>query len=456
MYATIIQSQSPFGVRQTAIVPLQDGTVRVFNRVGMTRGISGAWSETRPSDAEMQELTLGTPQVLAITPSDDTMLQYPVTPTTLMQKLVRKAKDSPATPTANTLASVFNETMDVIAVNPMNLLKFAQASLQAPVSVAPAPVSVAPTPPPLADWEIELRDAEPEPVHSLVTAPAPVADAPTLAKLTVPDVEDYYERVFDGVTETALYDYARSNQRKVLLTGDAGTGKTSSARNYAAKRGLPFITIECTQQIDQSITQGRFVPTGVGNATKWVYSQLATAIQQPSVILLNELTRMNPKAASLFLRLLQENELLIEPLNEVIKVHPECLIIADQNTGSGYTGTQRQDQALVDRFNIKLEFKYDDQIESKFIKSPTLLAFANAIRTASETSDQFSIPMSTRMLKNFEEQATKLNFQFAVNSMLSAFPKDDSEREAIKMRFDAEYDKIAEELNVPVGNYSIK
>jgi MoxR-like ATPase len=382
-----------------------------------------------------------------------------------MQKLVRKAKDSPTTPSVKTLGESIDDVIGIIQADPMGLLKFAQAS----VAATPAPVQApAVTTPPIVEayeaWSNSPAPvavtavvdapvvAEPEPVNALVTAPS----APTLAKLTVPEPEDYYERTFDGVTETSLYDYARNNQRKVLLTGDAGTGKTSSARNYAAKRNLPFITIECTQQIDQSITQGRFVPTGVGNSTKWVYSQLATAVQQPSVILLNELTRMNPKAASLFLRLLQENELLIEPLNEVIKVHPECLIIADQNTGSGYTGTQRQDQALVDRFNVKLEFKYDDAIESKFIKSPTLLAFANSIRQASETSDQFSVPMSTRMLKNFEEQAVKLNFQFAVNSLLSAFPKDDSEREAIKMRFDAEYDKIAEELNVDPGSYSIK
>lgn len=454
MYATIIQSQSPYGVRQTAIIPLQDGTVRVFNRVGFTRGISAAWKETKPTSVELNEQVLGSPQAIPITANDYAVLPYPPVPTTLMQKLVRKAKESSAFPSAKLLGEQFDEVMDIIQTDPMALLKYAQASVTPPPVVAqpvvqPEPVAVQP----VVDVPVVT---EPEPVNAMVTAPPITADAPTLAKLTVPEPDDYYERTFDGVTETALYDYARSNQRKVLLTGDAGTGKTSSARNYAAKRNLPFVTIECTQQIDQSITQGRFVPTGVGNSTKWVYSQLATAIQQPSVILLNELTRMNPKAASLFLRLLQENELLIEPLNEVIKVHPECLVIADQNTGSGYTGTQRQDQALVDRFNVKLEFKYDDAIESKFIKSPTLLAFANSIRQASETSDQFSVPMSTRMLKNFEEQATQLNFTFAVNSLLSAFPKDDSEREAIKMRFDAEYDKIAEELNVPVGTYSIK
>lgn len=276
----------------------------------------------------------------------------------------------------------------------------------------------------------------------------------SLAPLSVPPKEDYVVRNFFGKPEPEVLDFARDSGFNVLYTGPAGTGKSSSARNYAHINNLPFVVVECTQQIDQSVTQGRFVPTGNGNEMRWVYSQLATAIQQPSVILLNELTRMSPKAASLFLRLLQERELVIEPLNEVLKVHPECLIIADQNTGSGYTGTSKQDAALVDRFNIKLEFDYDIEIEKLFIPSETLLEFATAIRIASNMSDQFSIPMSTRILKNFVAQARGLGFEFAVNSLLANYPAMDGERDALKMRFDANMDRIAEELNVPLGSYT--
>jgi MoxR-like ATPase len=272
--------------------------------------------------------------------------------------------------------------------------------------------------------------------------------------LSVPTKTDYVPRTFFRKTEREILDYARCTQQNVLYTGPAGTGKTSSAHNYAAENNLPFVIIECTQQIDQSVTQGRFVPTGNGNELVFMYSQLATIIQGPGVVLLNELTRMTPKSASLFLRLLNERELVIEPLNQVIKVHPECLIIADQNTGNGYTGTSKQDAALVDRFNIKVEFDYDTEIEKQFIPSNTLLDFATAIRVASTMSDQFSIPMSTRILKNFVAQARGLSFEFAVNSMLANYPAMDGEREALKMRFDANMDAIASELGVSVGNYT--
>jgi hypothetical protein len=62
--------------------------------------------------------------------------------------------------------------------------------------------------------------------------------------------------------------------------------------------------------------------------------------------------------------------------------------------------------------------------------------------------------MSTRILKNFIAQARSLNFAFAVTSLLANFTKMDGEREAVKMRFDADYEAIASELGVPVGSYS--
>ena len=155
---------------------------------------------------------------------------------------------------------------------------------------------------------------------------------------------------------------------------------------------------------------------------------------------------MTPKAASLFLRLLEERELVIEPMNQVIKVHPDVLFIADQNTGYGYTGTSKQDAALVDRFNIKVEFAYDVNIEKKFIPSPTLLEFATAIRSAAELNDEFSVPMSTRILQNFVRQAKSLGMTFAVESMLNNYPKSDGERDALKMRLDVAVEDIANEL----------
>lgn len=460
MFATILQQDTPVGIQQVAIIPMRDGSVRRLVRDGKNlRGVAGAWKEP-DTDPQFVGKAVGEPRSIAITASDYRDLLYPITPTTLVQKLVRTVKDD-NTATERDFSEVYAEVMALAKTDPVLLSKYMGVRVSPTIQVVPQPV-VLPAPalvgaqptqyvelPPVPEYTIE-QESEMPMEYSTPLAPAQDAHA----VLTIPDKQEYYSRSFFGKSEMDIYDDARSNQENVLLTGDAGTGKTSSARNYAAERNLPFITIECTQQIDQSVTQGRFVPTGVGNSTRWKYSQLATAIQQPSVILLNELTRMSPKAASLFLRLLEERELVIEPLNEVIKVHPETLFVADQNTGIGYTGTSKQDAALVDRFHTKLEFQYDTNIEAKFIKSPTLLGFAKNIREASEINDEFSVPMSTRILKQFVSKATRLNFEFAVNSMLANYPKMDGEREALKMRFDAEAEQIATELGTTLGAYS--
>jgi MoxR-like ATPase len=462
MFAAIMRSNAPDGDRQTVVIPLQD-KVRVFTRVGSGRGISGAWKEELP--VMTSENVIGNSTAITMTANDYRDLQFPITPTTLLQKLVRTFDSDVVT--SKDATDEFAELYGKAKANPLSLAMYLKGANTQPVATTPVVETLAVEEPTVVvEEEVvdtpvttdnvydEVRaylDREREEVNTLTTI-APLSNHDTV--LTVPDVQPYFARTFDGLSEKEVYDYARKTQQNVLLTGEAGTGKTSSARNYSAMNKLPFVTIECTQQIDQSVTQGRFVPTGIGNATQWRYSQLATAIQQPSIVLLNELTRMTPKAASLFLRLLEERELLIEPLNEVIKVHPECLFIADQNTGLGYTGTSKQDAALIDRFNIKLEFKYDTTIESKFIKSPALLEFASNIREASEMNDEFSIPMSTRVLQNFQAQATSLNFAFAVHSLLANFPKSDGERDAIKMRLDAEIDRVASDYGVELGNYN--
>ena len=463
MFATILQQETNLGIQQVAVVPLLDNNVRMLVREGKNlRGIAGAWkiTETKPA---LTGKAVGQPVSIPITPSDYRDLQWPIVPTTLVQKLVRTVKDE------NTVSSTdfkdqFDDVYAKATTSPTNLVVYTKAVSSPVIQVVhtPAPQQVTPVvieevevPPTVAAVAYAETLQESEPLMEFSSSLAP-SHNDAEAILTVPDAELYVPRVFDGLKEQEILSYAQANQYNVLYTGDAGTGKTSSARNYAAVNGLPFVVIECTQQIDQNITQGRFVPTGQGNAMKWKYSQLATAIQRPSVILINELTRMTPKAASLFLRLLMERELVIEPLNKVIEVHDDVLFIADQNTGLGYTGTSRQDAALVDRFNIKLEFKYDSEIEAKFIKSPTLLQFASNIREAAELNDEFSVPMSTRILKNFQAQAVGLNFEFAVNSMLSNYPKMDGERDAIKMRFDADAQQIADELGISLGKYSTR
>ena len=449
MYGVMMKSETTSGeTRTTAIIPNADG-VRIFSRLGDGRGKAGAWSEG-DSHIQTDEKLVGAPVSIKITPAEEKIINSPISPSMFLWKL---GKELTATNvTTESAFEKYHTLIDLALNNPSALDTYKQAFAQV-VTSTPLPQAV--TPP-----VVEPQVAIPLPVQPKMSEETPMEYSQPVtpsndsyAVLTVPEVKPHYERVFDGHKETEIFTVARDNQQTVCITGPAGTGKTSAAYNFAAINKVPFVVIEGTRQIDETKVHGRFMPTGVGTAMRWKYSAFATAIQQECVILINELSRMPGKAADLFLRVLNERELIIDQLNEVIKVHPKCLFIADQNTGTGYHVTS-QDKALMDRMQPKLEFNYDIQIERKFIQSEALLQFAHSIREASDTSDQFTTPMSPRILLNFISNAKHLSLGFAVTSLLNNFPSEDGEREAVKMRLDADIDTIATELGIPLGSYS--
>ena len=443
MYAAMMKSQTSSGeMRTVAVVPTAED-VRIFSRLGEGRGRAGAWQE---GDVliEQDELLVGEPVSLKFTPSEDRVINSTITPSMFLVKLGKKLPET-TIPSSKSALDEFQTLLDLALNDPSSLSVYEQAIVHTTQA----------TPQPVVQQQVAIPlPAEPEmSKETPMEYSQPIPTANSHSVLLVPEVKPHFTRSFDGLDELVILDSARARRKTVLITGPAGTGKTSCAYNYAAVNKLPFVVIEGTRQIDETKVHGRFIPTGVGNSTAWKYSQFVTAIQQPSVILINELSRMPAKAADLFLRVLNERELIIDQLNEVIKVHPECLFIVDQNTGTGYAVTA-QDKALLDRMQPKMEFDYDIKLESKFIKSESLLLFAQSIREAATMTDQFTTPMSPRILLDFVENAKHLNLAFAVRSLLNNFPKDDGEREAVKMTLDSNIDAIASELGVELGSYS--
>jgi len=443
MYAAMMKSQTSSGeMRTVAVVPTTED-VRIFSRLGEGRGRAGAWIE---GDVliEQDELLVGQPVSLKTTPSEDRVINSTITPSMFLVKLGKKLPET-TKPSSRSALEEFQNLLDQALNDPSSLSIYEQAIVLV-TQATPQPVVQEQVAIPLL---VQPEMSKETPME--IATPTSNSDA----VLVIPEVKPYFDRTMPGnISDATVAKYCQHNQRTLLITGPAGTGKTSFAYNFAAVNHLPFVVIEGSRQIDESKVHGRFFPTGVGNSVVWKDSQFLTAIQQPSVILINELSRMPAKAADLFLRVLNERELIIDQLNKVVKVHPDCLFIVDQNTGTGYAVT-KQDVALVDRMQPKLEFDYDIDVERKFIKSESLLQFAQSIREASKTTDQFTTPMSPRILMNFIDQAQKLNLGFAVYSLLNNFPKDDGEREAIKMRLDADIDAIAADIGVSLDSYSV-
>jgi hypothetical protein len=279
--------------------------------------------------------------------------------------------------------------------------------------------------------------------------------------LFVPTLEStshYIPRTFTGgVGEYQAFDFASDNNMNVLSEGATGTGKTSAVLAYCAQRHLNFFAVPCNSAIDFTQVIGGLFPNADGKL-EWVDGGITKIVREGGVLLINELNNA-PKNLSQYLMSLLDDRRSITLMghgNEVVKAHPDLLIIADQNPH--YRGTQLLNEAWKDRFEIKLRYEYDNEIEKKIVSSSSLLELANGMRATSRqneysSSDRgtiFETPISPRLLKTFEKVAKGLTFDFAVENFINNFT--DEERPAVKMLLEGVTYNIKEELGLAVDS----
>jgi MoxR-like ATPase len=144
-----------------------------------------------------------------------------------------------------------------------------------------------------------------------------------------------------------------------LLLGPTGVGKTELVSNIAQNMGLPLTIFDMGTMTDPIMslvgTHVIKMEDGVTTST-FVKSRFSDVIQQPGIILLDELSRASATANNLLFPCLDfRRELSMEYCFEdsaPIKVHPQCVFIATANLGGQYTGTHKLDRALIDRFML--------------------------------------------------------------------------------------------------------
>lgn len=479
MFATITQSEFTTrdalgtpekNVRQTVTIPF-DGDTLVYTRTlgdnTKMRGVAGAWKRITDLDTFVDglrdDIATHMPFSKGITSSDIRDLTEVVTdptgetkPSVLLQKLQRDADKGAPNTDGHMLVTDLMDVWDFAKNDPMSLSVYSKGGaieIERVPSYTERVIDSA--------VEVEVLDRAVEQVASVPTQTSVVTEqdgdftvSRYFAHLNTPALDhEYYEREWDGITETVMFDGAIANGENVLLSGHAGTGKTEACINLAVRLNRPLVRIPLHQSISSQEIEGRMLQNKRTGVWEFHYSRLATALQQPSIILLNELSRSSERNTTLFLGILNEGQLEIETLNEVIYKHPDCIIIADQNLGAIYTGTRDQDWALKERFHTKLEFEDDPTIEARIIPSPALLELATALRFLNQSEPaKHRTRVGLRMLKNFVSHARTYNLAFAVRSFLANFPEQ--EREAVSLQFESRYLNIASELNIPVGNYA--
>jgi len=160
------------------------------------------------------------------------------------------------------------------------------------------------------------------------------------------EFEDYIHREIDDKLDAIL-----EANKMALLIGETGTGKTYACRYYAYKHNLPCLIISLDDNSKFNHLLGfREIKD---NQTTFEPGLMVDFLQNPSLILFDEINALPAKAAFRFHEMAENRSLFIPELRKTIKIHPECRIaFACNQKNMRYIGTNNFNAAFLDRLII--------------------------------------------------------------------------------------------------------
>jgi cobaltochelatase CobS len=196
----------------------------------------------------------------------------------------------------------------------------------------------------------------------------------------VPDIDDAYR--FDRDTTLAiLAGYAHN--RRVMIQGYHGTGKSTHIEQVAARLNWPCIRVNLDSHISRIDLVGKdaIVLRDGMQVTEFREGLLPWAIQHPVSLVFDEYDAGRPDVMFVIQRVLEvEGRLTLLDQNRVIRPHPFFRLFSTTNTvGLGdttglYHGTQQINQGQMDRWNIVATLNYlphDAEIKIVLAKAPS-------------------------------------------------------------------------------------
>lgn len=207
------------------------------------------------------------------------------------------------------------------------------------------------------DRQVSVRDAFG--IDSPMTVPA-------FSQRTehVPDVDNAY-RFNADVTLALLAGFSRD--RRVLVQGLHGTGKSSHVEQVAARLNWPCVRVNLDGHVSRLDLVGRdaVVLREGQQVTEFQEGILPWALQRPMALVFDEYDAGRPDVMFVIQRLLErDGRFTLMDQNRVLRPHPAFRLFATANTvGLGnlnglYHGAQRLNHAQIDRWNIVAALNY--------------------------------------------------------------------------------------------------
>jgi cobaltochelatase CobS len=180
----------------------------------------------------------------------------------------------------------------------------------------------------------------------------------------VPDIDETYR--FDRDTTLAILAGFAFN-RRVMIQGYHGTGKSTHIEQVAARLNWPCIRINLDSHISRIDLIGKdaIVLRDGLQVTEYREGLLPWALQHACAVVFDEYDAGRPDVMFVIQRVLEvEGKLTLLDQNRVIHPHPAFRLFSTANTvGLGdttglYHGTQQINQGQMDRWNIVATLNY--------------------------------------------------------------------------------------------------
>jgi cobaltochelatase CobS len=197
----------------------------------------------------------------------------------------------------------------------------------------------------------------------------------------VPDTDETY--LFDHDTTMAILAGFAFN-RRVMVQGYHGTGKSTHIEQVAARLNWPCIRVNLDSHVSRIDLIGKdaIVLKDGQQITEFREGILPWALQHPTALVFDEYDAGRPDVMFVIQRILEvEGKLTLLDQSRVIRPHPAFRLFSTANTiGLGdttglYHGTQQINQGQMDRWNIVATLNYlehDSEVNIVLAKRPEL------------------------------------------------------------------------------------
>jgi cobaltochelatase CobS len=197
----------------------------------------------------------------------------------------------------------------------------------------------------------------------------------------VPEVDTAY-RFNHDVTLAILAGFAQD--RRVLVQGLHGTGKSTHIEQVAARLNWPCVRVNLDGHVSRLDLVGRdaVVLRDGQQVTEFQPGIVPWALQRPVALIFDEYDAGRPDVMFVIQRVLErEGRFTLMDQNRVLKPHPGFRLFATANTvGLGnlnglYHGAQRLNHAQIDRWNIVATLNYlpaDEEVAIVLARVPVL------------------------------------------------------------------------------------